>query len=277
MHDIDSDDTLSGASAVVGDGDKYIVPALERGLRLLGEFGRDSRTLSAPELARRLDLPRSTVFPTPLPTDAFQGLPARLCYKGSIVTSVTASRIPLQLVSATVDLLDAAIEDQLRLGRLLGAAIADDWAGFPESLPGLRSSCARGPGGGSWGTFLFVHQDPRTLVGMGGFKGGPSREGVVEIGYAIAPAFQGRGLATEAARQMVERAFADPAVRAVDAHTLAEENPSTGILRKLGFARIGEQVDPDDGPIWHWRVGRPGSIALASKSSPGGTSSRAMP
>lgn len=42
--------------------DKYIVPALERGLRLLGEFSRDSRTLGAPELARRLDLPRSTVF-----------------------------------------------------------------------------------------------------------------------------------------------------------------------------------------------------------------------
>lgn len=42
--------------------DKYIVPALERGLRLLGEFSRDSRTLSAPELARRLDLPRSTIF-----------------------------------------------------------------------------------------------------------------------------------------------------------------------------------------------------------------------
>lgn len=45
-----------------GGSDKYIVPALERGLRLLGEFSRDSRTLSAPELARRLDLPRSTVF-----------------------------------------------------------------------------------------------------------------------------------------------------------------------------------------------------------------------
>lgn len=42
--------------------DKYIVPALERGLRLLGEFSRDNRTLSAPELARRLDLPRSTIF-----------------------------------------------------------------------------------------------------------------------------------------------------------------------------------------------------------------------
>lgn len=42
--------------------EKYNVPALERGLRILGEFGRDSRSLSAPELARRLDLPRSTVF-----------------------------------------------------------------------------------------------------------------------------------------------------------------------------------------------------------------------
>jgi DNA-binding IclR family transcriptional regulator len=51
----DNDDSGSG-------GDKYMVPALERGLRLLGEFGRDSRTLGAPELARRLALPRSTVF-----------------------------------------------------------------------------------------------------------------------------------------------------------------------------------------------------------------------
>ena len=51
------------ANTPVDDGsEKYTVPALERGLRLLGEFGRDSRTLGAPELARRLDLPRSTVF-----------------------------------------------------------------------------------------------------------------------------------------------------------------------------------------------------------------------
>ena len=42
--------------------DRYNVPALERGLRVLCEFSRESRTLSAPELARRFDLPRSTVF-----------------------------------------------------------------------------------------------------------------------------------------------------------------------------------------------------------------------
>jgi DNA-binding IclR family transcriptional regulator len=42
--------------------EKYVVPALERGLKLLGEFSRDNRRLGAPELARRLGLPRSTVF-----------------------------------------------------------------------------------------------------------------------------------------------------------------------------------------------------------------------
>ena len=42
--------------------DPYIVPALERGLKLLGEFSRGNRRLGPPELARRLGLPRSTVF-----------------------------------------------------------------------------------------------------------------------------------------------------------------------------------------------------------------------
>src|SRR6478736_315057 len=38
--------------------DKYTVPALERGLRLLGEFNRDTRVISAPEFARRRGTPR---------------------------------------------------------------------------------------------------------------------------------------------------------------------------------------------------------------------------
>lgn len=42
--------------------DRYIVPGLERGLRLLQEFSSRERTLSAADLARRLKLPRSTVF-----------------------------------------------------------------------------------------------------------------------------------------------------------------------------------------------------------------------
>ncbi|MEO7241364.1 MAG: IclR family transcriptional regulator [Variovorax sp.] len=53
---------MSSARAEDDAADRYNVPALERGLRLLGEFSREQRTLSAPELARRFALPRSTVF-----------------------------------------------------------------------------------------------------------------------------------------------------------------------------------------------------------------------
>ena len=42
--------------------ERYNVPALERGLRVLCEFNRETQTLTAPELARRFKLPRSTVF-----------------------------------------------------------------------------------------------------------------------------------------------------------------------------------------------------------------------
>jgi DNA-binding IclR family transcriptional regulator len=45
-----------------GDSDRYTVPGLERGLRILAEFSRREPMLTAPELARRLGVPRSTVF-----------------------------------------------------------------------------------------------------------------------------------------------------------------------------------------------------------------------
>ena len=53
---------MNDSDALKDPQDKYIVPGLERGLLLLCEFSRSNRTLTAPELARRLALPRSTIF-----------------------------------------------------------------------------------------------------------------------------------------------------------------------------------------------------------------------
>ncbi|WP_395703467.1 IclR family transcriptional regulator [Aquabacterium sp.] len=58
-------DTLPGSAEPGGErggDDRYTVPGLERGLRILCEFSRREPTLTAPELARRLGVPRSTVF-----------------------------------------------------------------------------------------------------------------------------------------------------------------------------------------------------------------------
>lgn len=41
---------------------KYIVPGLQRGLQILSAFNRDRTEIGAPEIAKELDIPRSTVF-----------------------------------------------------------------------------------------------------------------------------------------------------------------------------------------------------------------------
>ena len=111
----------------------------------------------------------------------------------------------------------------------------------------------------SWGCLFFVEPRLSTLVGFGGFKGPPSSDAFVEIGYAIAPAFRGQGLATDAVAQMVRRAFDDSIVRAVDAYTLGHASPSTRVLEKSGFRKIAEANDPDERVVWHWRCERTAS------------------
>jgi len=100
--------------------------------------------------------------------------------------------------------------------------------------------------------FALVQRTDDAVVGSCGFKGPPTPDGVVEIAYGVAPEYQGRGYATEAARALVSYAFSNSKVQVIRAHTLAEANASTRVLAKCGFRRIGEVVDPDDGLVWRW-------------------------
>jgi len=115
------------------------------------------------------------------------------------------------------------------------------WVGFPEALP-FAVDAARARDANPWGTHLFFDDDG-ALVGFGGFKGAPS-DGRVEIGYAVAPSRQGRGIATAATRWMIDRAR-DAGVETVIAHTLAEVNASTAVLERCGFVHVDTTSDPD--------------------------------
>jgi ribosomal-protein-alanine N-acetyltransferase len=99
--------------------------------------------------------------------------------------------------------------------------------------------------------FAIVEVAEGVAIGMCGYKGPPIEE-TVEIAYALAPSYQRRGYATEAAQDLVARAFASGLVRRVLAHTLPELNASTRVLDRCGFARVGEVIDPEDGPVWRW-------------------------
>lgn len=102
--------------------------------------------------------------------------------------------------------------------------------------------------------FTLVHQNSGTPVGSCGFKGHPDAGGMVEIAYAIHPEHQGKGYATEAAAALVRYAFGSDQVHLVRAHTLPAVNASTRVLTKCGFQKVGETIDPDDGPVWRWEL-----------------------
>jgi RimJ/RimL family protein N-acetyltransferase len=104
-----------------------------------------------------------------------------------------------------------------------------------------------------WFGYLVVEGETRQLVGTCSLKG-PPVEGVVEIAYFTFPGFEGRGIGTEMARFLLERAGTLPDVTAVLAHTAAESNASTRILEKIGMRFAG--VEEEDGvPVWRWEVG----------------------
>ena len=100
--------------------------------------------------------------------------------------------------------------------------------------------------------FAVVQRESGLVIGSVGFKGPPDSEGMVEIAYGIAPGFQGRGYATEAAEAGVKVAFDDERVRLVRAHTLPTNIASLRVLEKCGFERIGEIVDIEDGLVCRW-------------------------
>ena len=162
----------------------------------------------------------------------------------------------VRLVTPDLTLLDAAIDGRPALAQALGCDVAEGWDVFGQSLGRVRDAVAADPAGTRWGTRLFVLDAPRTLVGWGGFKG-PPRDGVVELGYAISPSWEGRGIATAAVGEMLRDAYAAPEVRSVIAHTLPEINPSVRVLGKSGFVYDGV-VDTDGvGTTWRFRHDRP--------------------
>lgn len=147
----------------------------------------------------------------------------------------------LELVAGTVELAAAELEDHTRLARRLQVAIPPAW---PPPLNDEQSQLAAfryfrdHPRVIGWGSWYILLQQPRQLIGLGGFKGAP-QDGIVEIGYSLLVEHQGRGLGTEVVGGLVEWAFTQPGVRRVLAETMPQLRASIRVLEKNGFALSG--------------------------------------
>ena len=87
------------------------------------------------------------------------------------------------------------------------------------------------------GTWLVV-VDGR-VVGECGWRGRPDGDGVVEIGYGLAPPSRGQGLGTEAVAVLAAWTEVQPDVRLLAAQVLVGNEPSLRLLARLGFVEHG--------------------------------------
>jgi ribosomal-protein-alanine N-acetyltransferase len=159
----------------------------------------------------------------------------------------------VELVAATVADLHTLATDRAGFAVRMGSPAPGGWPAFPESVGFTINRLTTRPQEHEWWMhFFFVNG---LLVGSGGYVG-PPRDHEVEIGYEIAPGFRGKGYGLGAAAALVEQAFRARQVKAVIAHTLAAEGPSTRVLQRLGFVQEAEVPDPQQGTIWRWRLPR---------------------
>lgn len=84
---------------------------------------------------------------------------------------------------------------------------------------------------------IRLKDEDGALIGGAGFGGMDG--GTPELGYWLAPPFWGRGLATEAARAVIDLAFGDDAVREVHASARVTNVASRHVLEKCGFQQCG--------------------------------------
>jgi RimJ/RimL family protein N-acetyltransferase len=181
----------------------------------------------------------------------------------------------LVLIPATADTLRAELEGIPALAAALAAEVPEEWPPDLYDENATRWSLAaleRDPGFAVWGLYYVARSvdggNHLRVIGTGGFKGPPDASGTVELGYAILASHRRRGYAREAVDGWLARAFADPHVNLVIAHTLTELVPSIAVLRSAGFSFAGRGDDPDEPNAVRYELDRNAWAASAPTRTP---------
>ncbi|MEU9134198.1 GNAT family N-acetyltransferase [Kitasatospora sp. NPDC048540] len=106
---------------------------------------------------------------------------------------------------------------------------------------------AERPQDAPWLVRVAVDRADGAVVGYAGFHGAPDGAGMVEVGYSVLPAARRRGYATAILAELLRLAATEPAVETVRATVSPDNTGSLAVVRRFGFAEVGEQWDERDG------------------------------
>lgn len=135
-----------------------------------------------------------------------------------------------------------------------GVAIPDDWMQRTDYIKRRGDQLAADPAYGPWCTRLVVLRERKQMIGYAGFHAPPSRESVhgvapgwVELGYTIFPAFRRRGFARETVEGLMRWAANEMGIKSFVVSIAPDNAASQALARSLGFVKVGEQIDEEDG------------------------------
>jgi RimJ/RimL family protein N-acetyltransferase len=103
------------------------------------------------------------------------------------------------------------------------------------------------PGSAAWVTGVIWDEQQQAAVGRAGYHGPSDESGMVEIGYAVDPAYWRRGYARAALEALLRRAAHEPAVQTVRVSISPDNVASYALASQYGLAKVGEQWDEEDG------------------------------
>jgi ribosomal-protein-alanine N-acetyltransferase len=104
------------------------------------------------------------------------------------------------------------------------------------------------PSVNKWFIRWMVEKETREIVGSTSFHGPPDEKGMMEIGLGVHDDFQRRGYATEALIGMWSWVVDQPGVELLRYTVDPNNEASVAVIKKFGFERVGQQIDPEDGP-----------------------------
>lgn len=76
----------------------------------------------------------------------------------------------------------------------------------------------------------------------------PYARDAIEFGFTVFEPFRRRGFASEAAAGIMQWAAEQHGVQRFIATVSPDNAPSQAVLAKLGFRKVGQHIDDDDGP-----------------------------
>jgi RimJ/RimL family protein N-acetyltransferase len=137
------------------------------------------------------------------------------------------------------------------------AGVEPRWKGFsnpykhliegPSPLKHRIPRVKREPEFAEIGLFLAIEKASNEIIGSAGFHDFPDEKGMIEIGFGIVPEKQNQGFGTELLIGMWKMICLRPDVENLRYTVSPENKSSVHIIKRMGFEKVGEQMDPEDG------------------------------